>query len=134
MVGVPGTLKGRINNARWTVSHNDGQEGETNVFVITDENVNYRWFIDLGPSNAETELIARLIAQAPYMLDVLMELVERFDKGTIRMDYLRRVLDDAKWSINKIKPNSMPIIPVSDLPATEEEAAKLKQELGITEG
>ena len=96
MVGVPGTLKGRINNARWTVSHNDGQEGETNVSVITDENVNYRWFIDLGPSNAETELIARLIAQAPYMLDVLMELVERFDKGTIRMDYLRRVLDDAK--------------------------------------
>ena len=112
MTGVPGTLKGHIRNAKWEVNEMVTLHG-SDIVVMTDSNVNYHWFIPIGPNDPECNLIARLVAEAPKMLDLIMEsltpLSESWRDGDEQLREMQEVVD-------RINPNSIKIVPLEDLP------------------
>lgn len=125
MVGVPGTLKGHISDARWEATTLDPEEKEW--VVMTDNEVNYDWFYPIG-KGAEAKLVAHLIASAPAMLAILESISRGTDisipEGLCPM--INTIVDE----IDSLHP---PIVRVEDLPKTEEEAKQMARDLGVSE-
>jgi hypothetical protein len=113
MTGVPGTLKGHIRNAKWGVSEMLKDNDSVDIVITTDSNVNYHWLIPIGPNDPECNLIARLVAEAPKMLDLIMESLapveERWRDGDEQLREMQEVVD-------RINPDSIKIVPLEDLP------------------
>lgn len=128
MVGVPGTMKGHIEDARWEATTLDPDEKEW--VVMTDNEVNYNWFFPIG-KGAEAKLVAHLIANAPAMLDVLREVIEvsKHEHRNIP-NHLTEVATTIVEELNSLHP---PIVRVEDLPKTEEEAKQMARDLGVSD-
>jgi len=128
MVGVPGTLKGHIENARWEATTLDPEEKEW--VVMTDNEVNYDWFYPIG-KGAEAKLVAHLIADAPAMFEVLRELIDvsKHEHRNIP-ENLTKV---ATTIVDRVNAHHPPVVRVEDLPKTEEEAKQMARDLGVSE-
>ena len=125
MVGVPGTMKGHIEDARWEATTLD-HEGKEWV-VMTDNEVDYEWFHSVG-TGAECKFVAHLIAKIPQMVKILS--VIEATTNTNLTDELHAEITELVEEINFLHP---PIVRVEDLPKTEEEAKQMARELGVSE-
>ena len=127
MVGVPGTMKGHIEDARWEATTLDPDEKEW--VVMTDNEVNYNWFFPVG-KGAEAKFVAHLIAKIPEMLRILDDLILSTDLEE-RAEWL--AMREAYALIKEIESLHPPIVRVEDLPKTEEEAKQMARDLGVSE-
>jgi hypothetical protein len=125
MVGVPGTMKGHIEDARWEATTLDPEEKEW--VVMTDKEVNYNWFYPLG-TGAECKFAAHLIAKVPQMVKILS--VIEATTNTNLTDELHAEITELVEEINFLHP---PIVRVEDLPKTEAVAKQMAHDLGVSE-
>ena len=125
MVGVPGTMKGHIEDARWEVGTTTDRKGDW--IVYTDSEVNYNWFYPIG-AGIESKFTAYLIAKIPQMVKILGEI--EATTNTNLTDALHAEITELVEEINFLHP---PIVRVEDLPKTEEEAEQMARDLGVSE-
>ena len=125
MVGVPGTMKGHIEDAKWEATTLDPDEKEW--VVMTDNEVNYIWFHAIG-KGAEAKFVAHLIAKVPQIVKILGEI--EATTNTNLTDELHAEITELVEEINFLHP---PIVRVEDLPKSEEEAEQMARDLGVSE-